>query len=218
MQSEHEQRRWRLQSLVQEYFGRDYDTVARVIQQKTGDKVSERSVQAWLIAPGRKSSRNVPESAVKALEDYVADPENRQYLKEYGERRERILGGADDLDAWTHELRSSRSVELATATIEYEERRLHVWQDALGSQAGKMLFEMERRHEAETSSHRRVLSAIHESVRTAASFEEFKSVVQKHLKASDLQDLFVRDAKRAIDNNSEEFATADAVIQPPSTT
>lgn len=218
MQSEHEQRRWRLQRLVQEHFRRDNDLVARVIQEKTGDKVSERSVQAWLIAPGRKSSRNVPESAVKALEDYVADPENRQYLKDYGERRERILGGADDLDAWTHEVRSNRSVELATATIEYEARRLRVWQDALGSQAGKMLFELERRLDAEMSSHRRVLSAINEGVRTADTFEAFKAVVQKNLRASDLQDLFVRDAKRAIDNNSEEFATADAVIQSPSTT
>lgn len=203
--------------MVQEHFGRDNDLVARIIQQKTGDKVSERSVQAWLIAPGRKSSRNVPESAVKALEEYVADPENRQYLKEYGARRERILGGSDELDAWTHEVRSNRSVELATATIEYEESRLHVWQDALGSQAGKMVSEMERQHDAEMRSHRRVLSAIHEGVRTAETFEEFKSLMQKHLRASDLQDLFVRDAKRAIDNKSEEFATPDAV-QPPSTT
>jgi hypothetical protein len=217
MQTEHEQRRWRLLTLVQDHFGRDNDLVARVIQEKTGDKVSERSVQAWLIAPGRKSSRNVPESAVKALEDYVADPENRQYLKDYGERRERTLGAVGDLDAWTHELRSNRSVELATATIEYEERRLHAWQDALGSQAGKMLFEMERRHDAEMSSHRRALSAIHEGLRTASTFEEFKSFAQKHVRATDLQEFVVRDAKQAIANSSDEFAAPDAVIQPPST-
>lgn len=218
MQAEHEQRRWRLLSLVQGHFGRDNDLVAQVIQRKTGERVSERSVQAWLIAPGRKSSRNVPEWAVKALEDYVADPANREYLEDYAARREATLGAMQPPLVWSNEVRSSRSVELATASLEAEARRQRVWQDACGVQVGDMVFGLERELHAEMRAHRRTLSAINEAFRTSSTYEECKATFQEHVRASDLEDFFVREAKRAIESGAEEFSTPDAVIQqPPST-
>jgi hypothetical protein len=91
------------------------------------------------------------------------------------------------------------------------------WQEAFGSHGGKMLFGMERRHDAEMSSHQRAVSAIHEGLRTASKFEEFKSVVQKHVRGTDLREFVPRDAKQAIHNSSDEFAAPDAVLQPPIT-
>ena len=145
MQNEQDQRRWRLVGLVERHFGRDYDFVARIIEEKTGGKVSERTVQAWLIAPGRKSSRNCPEWAVKALEKYVNDPANGESLQLYAARREATLSAVKAPLAWSNEVRSSRAVELATASLECEDRRLRFWQDAIGAQSGKMLCELERR-------------------------------------------------------------------------
>jgi hypothetical protein len=215
MHGEQNERRWRLVSLVERHFGRDYDLVARIIEEKTGGKVSERTVQAWLIAPGRKSSRNCPEWAVKALEEYVTDPANHEHLQRYAARREATLSSVKAPLAWSDEVRSSRAVELATALLEYEDRKLRVWQDASGGQVGKMLFELERRLDAEMNAHRKTLTAIHEAFRTSSTYEECKSTFQEHVRAADLQDFFVREAKRAIESSSDEFATPDAVIQQP---
>lgn len=215
MESEHTQRRLRLVHLVNRHFGRDNDLVARIVEEKTGGKVSERTVQAWLIAPGRKSSRNCPEWAVKALEDYVADPANQDYLAQYAKRREATLSGLKAPLAWSNEVRSSKAVEFATVVLESEARRLRSWQDAGGLHLGKMLFELERRLDAEMRAHRKTLTAINEAFRTASTYEECKATFQENVRASDLEDFFVREAKRAIENGSEEFAAPDAVIQPP---
>lgn len=217
MQGEQEQRRWRLVGLVERHCGRDSDLVARIVEEKTGATVSERTVQAWLIAPGRKSSRNVPEWAVKALEEYVADPANREYLEQYAARREATLGAVTPPLAWSNEVRSNKAVEFATASLEDDARRLRAWQDAGGLQLGKMVFELQRRLEAEMGAHRRTLTAIHEACRTSSTYDEWRKTFQEHVKASELQDFFVRDAKRAIESHAEEFATPDAVIQQPPT-
>jgi hypothetical protein len=215
LQNEQDQRRWRLVGLVERYFGRDYDLVARIIEEKTGGKVSERTVQAWLIAPGRKSSRNCPEWAVKALEEHVNDPANGESLQLYAARREATLSAVKAPLAWSYEVRSSRAVELATASLECEDRKLRFWQDAIGGQVGKMLFELERRLDAEMNAHRKTLLAIHEAFRTSLTYEECKSTFEDHVRAAELQDFFVREAKRAIENSTDEFSTPDAVIQQP---
>lgn len=215
MQSEQDQRRWRLLGLVERYFHRDYDLVARIIEKKTGGKVSERTVQAWLIAPGRKSSRNCPEWAVKALEEYVNEPANAEALKRSAAGRESALGAVKAPHAWSEEVRISRVVELATACLEYEDGKLRFWQDASGGQVGKALFELERRLDAEIAAHRKTLTAIHEAFRTSSTYEECKSTFQEHVRAADLQEFVVREAKRAIEHSSDEFSTPDAVIQQP---
>lgn len=215
MQDEQEQRRWRLVSVVERNFGRDYDLVARIIEEKTGGKVSERTVQAWLIEPGRKSSRNCPEWAVKALEGYVSDPTHSESLQRFAVRRENALSETRTPLAWSDEVRSSRAVELATRTLENEDRKLRVWQEAIGGQVGKMLFELERRLDAEMNAHRKTMAAIHEAFRTSSTYEECKSSYHDQARAADLQDYYVREAKRAIETNSDEFATQDAVLQQP---
>lgn len=217
MHNEQEQRRWRLLSVVERHFGRDNDFVARVIQDKTGAKVSERTVQAWLIAPGRKSSRNCPEYAVKALEAYVADPVNGEYLKRHAQRREADASAEWSSPlAWSDKVRREKAVEFATANLEGENRRQRTWQDAGGLQMGGLVFELERRLDAEQNANRRVMSALSQAVRTASTFEEFKATFEEHVRASELQDFFVGQARRAIESGADEFAAADGVLAQPS--
>jgi len=215
-QSEQEQRRWRLNAVIDRHFGRDNDVVARVIEEKTGAKVSERTVQAWLIAPGRKSSRNCPEWAVKALEDFVADPVNSEYLQRHANRRE-VDAGSDWKSpmAWSDRVRREKAVEFATTSLEVDARRQRTWQEAGGVQMGGMAFELERRLDAELSAHRRVLSALSEAFRTASNFDDFKAKFEEHVKAAELQDFFVGQARRDIESGAKEFAAADAVMEQP---
>jgi hypothetical protein len=216
VQNEHEQRRWRLVGVVERYFRRDNDQVARVIEERTGAKVSERTVQAWLSAPGRTSSRNCPEWAVKALEDFVADPVNEDYLARLAQRREDVASGEWKSPlTWSDKVRREKAVELATSSLEVDAKRQRTWQDAGGLQIGGMLFELERRVEGELSAQRRVLTALSEAFRTGATFEELRSVFQEQVKASELQDFFVGQAKRAIESGSEEFAASDGVLKQP---
>ena len=217
METEQEQRRWRLIALVERHFGRDNDVVARIIGQTTGAKVSERTVQAWLIAPGRKSSRNSPEWAVKALEDYAADPANRPHLDGLTKRLEDGMRGVKVPLAWSDEVRKNRAVEFATSSLEDEARRSHFWRDAGGAQLGTALFELERRLDAEMSAQRKALAAIHDAFRTSSTYDEWRSAYQEQVRASDLQDFVVREAKRAIESSSDEFAAPDAVLGPPTT-
>lgn len=214
--NEQEQRRWRLVGVIDKHFGRDNDFVARVIEEKTGAKVSERTVQAWLIAPGRKSSRNCPEWAVKALEDYVADPANREALERHESRRE--ASAASDWKspmAWSDKVRKEKAVEFATSSLEFDAKRRRTWQDAGGLQLGDLVFRLEQRLDAELGAHRRVMTALSEAFRGASTFDEFKSVFAEHVRAAELQDFFVGEARRAIEGGTGEFAAADAVIQQP---
>lgn len=215
MHTEHDMRRYRLENLVRPHFGRDFDLVVRVIQEKTGARVSERTIQAWLIPAGRKSSRNCPEWALKALEEYVSDPANRESLQFYAARREATSSKMKAPLEWSDEVRSSRAVEMATSALEDDARDLRRWQEAIGGPVGKMLFELERSLRAEINAHQRTLIAIHEALRTGATYEEFKSQFQDHVRAGELQAFYVRNTKAAIENGTEEFSMPDAVIQPP---
>jgi hypothetical protein len=214
--SEQEQRRLRLQVLVERHFVRDNDVVARVLEERTGAKVSERTVQAWLIAPGRKSSRNCPEWAVKALEDFVADPANGEFLQRQAQRREAASQGEWKTPlGWSDKVRREKAVEFATVSLEVDAKRERTWQQAGGVQMGGLVFDLERRLDAELNAHRRVLSALGEAFRNASTFEELKSVFHEQVRAGELQDFFVGQARRAIESGSEEFAQADGVLRQP---
>jgi hypothetical protein len=218
METEYEQRRRRLVRLVDRHFARDNDLVAGIIELKTGAKVSERTVQAWLIASGRKSSRNCPEWAVKALEDYAADPANRQRLEDCAARLEASLNVVTGPLAWSDEVRRNKAVEFATSALESDARNLRLWQDAGGLHLGKLLFELEHRLNSEMHAHAGTLTAIREAFRTSSTYDECKAKFEEHDRASDLNRYFVRDARRAIENSSEEFAAFDAVMQQPTKT
>jgi hypothetical protein len=217
MESEQEMRRLRLVALVDRHFARDNDLVASVIEQKTGDKVSVRTVQAWLISPGRTSSRQCPERAVKALEEYVADPANRARLDACVTRREASVRTVKGALEWSDEVRRDKAVEFATASLEDDARRLRSWQEAGGVHLGKKLFEMESRFNADTQSTMDAVIAIHEALRTSSTFDEWRSKVQEQDRANSLARFFVREAKRAIEGRSEEFAAPDAVTEQPAT-
>ncbi|KAL0630413.1 hypothetical protein Q9L58_010740 [Maublancomyces gigas] len=67
---EQEKNRWELQGLIQQLFLNDYAKAVVVLNETPGRKVSVRTLQAWQMAPGHKSSRTCPAWAIAALRNY----------------------------------------------------------------------------------------------------------------------------------------------------
>jgi hypothetical protein len=73
--------------IVENDFGGDRLWVAYTLSDATKRKVSNRTVQAWLMEPGKPSSRTCPEWAYQALKDFVDNPANEEHLKQGRVRR-----------------------------------------------------------------------------------------------------------------------------------
>lgn len=85
--------------------------------------MSNRTVQSWLIALGKPSSRTCQPWAVKALKEYLHDPKNQPELEWLRQKKE----GVDYSPSSATEMTYNRSVEIATREIEDEERQLESW-------------------------------------------------------------------------------------------
>lgn len=217
METNYERRRYRLDALIQKYFHTDYDWIASVIERGTGEKVSVRTIQSWLIAPNRKSSRNCPEWALKVMEEYVQDPSNAETIQIRNERHEGSIGAPKSPLTWSDEVRSSRAVDFATRQIEDESRTLGKLQEEFGKRQGTLFFEMQRQLESEIIAHREMLTAIRVALRTRNTFEEFRENFLEQDQANNLTRGFVRSAKHAIENSLEEFADGRTAAQAPLT-
>ena len=73
--------RAQLFALIQHHFAGDNSWAAEILSQVPGKRVSHRSIQAWLIAPDKASSRTCPPWAVAKLKDHVVNPENQRLLE-----------------------------------------------------------------------------------------------------------------------------------------
>lgn len=207
MRNEQEIRRSRLFGIVHQRFYSDNDWVARAIEERTGEVVSVRTIQAWLIQPNRKSSRNCPERFLKALEEYLQDPSNQEIIQWRKERFEdSIRNGKSPLE-WCTEVRNSKAVDFATGELEEESRTLSKWQDEFSNRQGAMIFELQKKLERITWSHNETLSALSEALETSTTLEEFREKFRERERANFHIRYVVRQAKNAIENNTEEFAT-----------
>jgi hypothetical protein len=210
------QRRDRLFDLVHNYFGGDNDVVLQVIKEGTpGARVSIRSIQAWLMAPGRASSRNCPPWALKALEEYVADPANHERLQMLAQRQEAAIRRMETPTDRADRVRSQRAVEIATSELEEERRSLEEWQALIGKEAGRRVSETVQGMRAEIRALRQEAAAIFQALHGNAQYEEFRKAYLEHERADRHAETFVKDARRDIESGSGEFACDDAVPQPP---
>lgn len=213
MENEQERRRSKLFSLVHHHFLADTDWVASAIHERTRKKVSVRAIQAWLIAPGRRSSRNCPEWALKALEDYIQDPSNEALIQSRKELYQASIGTAKPPLAWCDEVRASKAVEFATSELEEDERKLAKYQKEFGERQGSLIFELQKELRNSNWQHHETLSAIHRAFQESKNFDECREMFLEIERANRMTHYFVRDAKQAIEKNSEEFGDPKADTQ-----
>jgi len=206
MMNEQEQRRFRLHGLVNKDFLGDIDWVANAIEQRTDKAVSVRTIQAWLIEPSRRSSRNCPEWALKALEEYLQDTSNEETILYRKKRYEDTISRIKSPLEWSNEVRSKFAVEFATSQLENDSRTRGKWQKEFGTGQGSLIYELERRLQREITAHMKALSAIYKALDSSETFEDFREALKEQERADRLVDYFVKEAKHVIEHSSEEFA------------
>ena len=212
-EQEQERRRSKLFSLVHHQFLSDTDWVAAAILERTSEKVSIRTIQAWLIQPNRRSSRNCPEWAIKALEEYVQDSSNQARFKARKELHQATVGVSKSPLAWSNEVRASRAVEFATNELEDDERNLAKYQKEFGDRQGAVIFELYKELRNSNWRQHETLSAIHRAFQESKNFDECREMFLEIERANSMTHYFVRDAKQAIEKNSEEFSDPKVVAQ-----
>lgn len=198
-----ERRRTRMRSMVESEFAGDRQFVASVISKLASRNVSARTVQAWLIEPGKPSSRFCPEWAMKALLEYQSKPENQERLRARKESKESqpwpqkrtILDVAD-----------KHAVQFATAEIERDERIRKAWTDITLVDLPSKLFELERRMAERIRYLEDRVFALTSALKHGKSFDEYQAAVLDEVNNRESEDYEVRNTRLSIEAQTEEFA------------
>lgn len=205
---EHQRLRDELYSLIQNHLFGECDRAAIAISSVSGKKVSNRTVQSWLIALGKPSSRTCQPWAVKALKEYLDDPKNQPELEWLRQKKE----GVDYQPSSVTETTRNRSVEIATREIEDEKRQLEAWKRTGLIELPEKLFKELWRLEREISSMSKALAAISNGIETAESFEHLKALVIQESREALWRDGEIRRTRRAIEEGREEFADPEGLV------
>ncbi|MBN3726024.1 hypothetical protein [Burkholderia sp. Ac-20379] len=204
---QHQIRRDKLSSIVRDKFFGECDRVAVAISNVSGKKVSNRSVQSWIIDVDKPSSRTCPPWAIKALSEYVEDPKNSSTLEWLQSKKE------DDFRRTrsTLDLTYNRSVEFATREIEDENRILDSWKKASLTELPEKIANTFLRLERETSASSKVISIILNAIETSENLETLKDKVRTELRETHWSDNEVRRTRMAIENGTEEFSSPEGL-------
>ncbi len=204
---EHQRFRDELHSLIQNNLFGECDRAANAISSISGKKVSNRTIQSWLIALDKPSSRTCPPWAVKALKAYLDDPKNGPELEWLQQKRKE----ADHQFQSVVDITWSRSVEMATREIETEERDLESWKKTGLTELPEKLFKEFWRLEREISGMSRALATISRGIETAESYEQLKALVSQELREARWTAGEIRRTRRAIEEGLEEFANPEGL-------
>ncbi len=195
--------------IVENDFGGDRLWVAYTLSDATKRKVSNRTVQAWLMEPGKPSSRTCPEWAYQALKDFVDNPENGEYLEQGRVRR---ASNTSPNRGWAADVDSKYSVKFATSEILHDEKRLNEWREANSNTLPAMLHRLEGQTEKHLSYLQDQLIAIEMALKAASSFEEFKTAALDAIRDKERAKSLVKDARQAIEGKTGEFARDDGLV------
>jgi hypothetical protein len=156
--------RSKLAALVKNPLLGDYFQAADVISKIAGKNVSQRSIQAWLLEPDKRSSRKCPAWAVEALETYLAQPENQKRLRDLVNYYKTATAPTAEPPA---DPKAEPFAEPGRPALPPDAPRREQWQGASLAALPDMLCEMEQRMEAYLNYFNRAINAI-----TATLMEE----------------------------------------------
>lgn len=205
--------RRRLQGVTHDFFYQNFTAVVMAIKKVTGQEVSLRSVQAWHMEPGKRSYRKMPYWALKALEEYVANPDNKSEADFHKENHKiRSSSGGPQLSRRVH---VTESVELATREIEQEEASQQKLTEHFGVHGGNVLNEefalLRKKYETLSS----MFHALKATIDNSNDFDEAKSQLKERLEDHFLAENSIRSSKNAIRQNSDEFSNSEGLPPAP---
>jgi hypothetical protein len=204
-------RHWNLQAVVRNRFGGDNEEVVAALAQATGQTVTLRTVQAWLVDQSKKSHRRAPDWVLKGLETFLQQPEQSAALEDRLERRRQQRWSRDASAGWAEVVRANHAVEFATREIEHDARDRERFRTAVGVTAGDLLFERFAALEMESSSMSAALGAVLEALDESTSIEELRAKVGESTRVQRHVKMYVRDARAAIEKGTDEFGSPDGM-------
>lgn len=203
-----ERNRHELQGLIQALFQNDFSRAVVTLNNADGRKASVRTLQAWLMPPGRQSSRRCPTWAVSFLKNYRdTHAEEIRIYREFKEsqvglksptRVDRVYNGS-----------ALREVESQLALEERYRQELRSSSiSALPDLLADKLLKIESNYERLLSNH----FALLRSIRSAGSLEDLKAKFSEEEDDLNRSNHFLATARRALLSNSEEFASDDGTL------
>lgn len=206
-----ERRRERLHSIIRHHFRDENDLVVGVIKDMTGQEVSVRSIQTWLIDPRRASHRKVPEWVLSCLEDYINRPEKQGVLQRISERAESKISVGRRPFEWADEVRRTKAVDFATHELEAEAKQKRYWCDLLGRSAGEAVAEVVLAQDKAIRSMSRSLATLTRALHSSESFEDFRALAKESMQEEDSVQHFIRETREALANQTGEFSNEEGL-------
>lgn len=197
-----DQRRNAMRALVDDKFGGDTLQASIAIHNITRKRVSHRTIQAWLMEPGARSSRPCPEWAVLALKAFVDAPENADYLKSC----ERITARTSSYMPYSTAVDVKYGVKYATDAIISDEKRQREWSDASFTSLPHMISQFENKTERHFDHLDQHVHAMWRALREAKDFEDFRKRVLDEVRDKEIGDMIIRKTRRAIEQGTDEFS------------
>ena len=194
--------------LLDDAFEGDCQMAAFKLTDITGRRVSNRTVQAWLIESGKKSSRTCPEWAVKALKEHLNNPEFREELAlrhKYARR--------DSTEGYSQltEVEKKYGVRIATNQIDADEHRAEEWKLAGFNTLPRMLHTLERDTQGYLAFLHDTVTAFITAMENSSNYEEFRAKGEVALRDIRLRDASLKQTRRAIENRTDEFASDEGL-------
>lgn len=201
----------RMGNLLYGAFGGEFYRAAKILEQETKKKISTRTLQAWMMQPGRPSSRRCPEWAVVALEEYIeSNPEQPSWIKDLAERRRSSRNG----QALEHEmaLRDRELLRNAESNLAKADTIRKKWKDTSIEDLSAELADLEISVIDKIESHSGLLGRFLDSLRACDTFEDFKREVQKATEKHYASERQLKETAQDIRERRKEFASDDGTF------
>lgn len=203
-----ERNRYELQGLIQTIFQNDFSKAVVALNKADGRKASVRTLQAWLMPPGRQSSRRCPTWAVSYLKTYRdTHAEEIRIHREFKEsqfglksptRIDRVYNGS-----------ALQEIERQLASEErYRQELRSCSVSMLPDILADKLLKIESNYDRLFSSHLALL----QSIRNAETLEQLKAKLNEEEDDLNRSHHFVATARQALQSKSEEFASDDGTL------
>ncbi|MCF7970083.1 MAG: hypothetical protein K9L22_02820 [Methylococcaceae bacterium] len=202
---EADSRRGKLRSLIQDHFFGEKGRVAGVISSITQKNVSARTIQSWLIDLDKPSSRRCPAWAIKALDDYLADPKNKSELEAIAQHNPKE-SQAPSSTHWEEEAYDKSEVNLATAEIEYERKILNKWQTIDFNTLALRMHELEIIFRAQIKNLEQENAIFKNALKNCDNFDDFKQAIITELDEKDALQSAIDSTRKAIEQATQELS------------
>lgn len=206
MDIDQESRRNELALTMAKFFGRQNGLAARAISTISGRQVSARTIQAWLIDPSKRSSRNCPVWALEALKRFLDDPSRVATLQKSVEMQQSQPRNMNI------ELKDRLIVELAENSIEADESRMRRWETVDLNELPKRLAELEKKIEDWSGTALERIFALQQAVKQANDFHELKKLLLDDLENLAERRFWVDKTKKDIQLNADEFSNLEGTM------